>query len=66
MKTYLNTTHNRVSKINKKYRIILDMMWSMMSYVDLSSSFYGYTLQTTTYLLKRVLIKSVDKTPYEI
>ena len=38
----------------------------MMSFVDLPISFWGYALETTTYILNRIPTKSVVSTPYEI
>ncbi|CAL2256801.1 unnamed protein product [Prunus armeniaca] len=38
----------------------------MMSYIDLLVSFWGYALQTATYLLNRVPSKSVPRTTYEM
>ena len=38
----------------------------MVSYTDLLISLWGYALLTATYILNRVLSKSVPKIPYEI
>lgn len=38
----------------------------MMSYSDLPKSFWGYALETTTYILNLVPSKSVPKTPSEL
>ena len=38
----------------------------MMSNSELPKSFWGYALETAVYLLKRVLSKLVEATPYEI
>ena len=42
------------------------MVRSMMSQSDLPISFWGYALETATFLLNRVPLKAVEKTPYEI
>ncbi|KAK8985022.1 hypothetical protein V6N11_082641 [Hibiscus sabdariffa] len=42
------------------------MVRSMMSQSDLSTSFWGYALETTTFTLNRVPSKSVQKTPHEM
>ena len=47
-------------------RTLLDMVRSMMSLTDLPLSFWGYTLETTTFTLNRAPSKSVETTPYEI
>ena len=46
--------------------IILDMVRSMMSQSDLSISFWGYALETVTFLLNKVPLKAIEWTPYEI
>jgi len=45
---------------------LLDMVRSMMSYVDFPPFFCCYDLQATTYFLNRVLSKSIDKILYKI
>ena len=45
---------------------MLNMVRSMMRFVNLSISFWGYTLETTCYILNKISSKSVDKTSYEI
>ena len=42
------------------------MVWSMMGFVGLPISFWGYALESACHILNRVLSKSVAKTPYEI
>ena len=42
------------------------MVRSMLSYLILSISFWGYALNTTMYLLNLVHSKSVPKTPVEL
>ena len=44
----------------------MDMVRSMMSFATLPVSFWGYTLETSCYVLNRVPSKSVNKTPYEM
>ena len=56
--------HNGVSE--RRNRTLLDMVRSMMSYTDLSISFWGHAILTAAYLLNRVPSKSVSSTPYEI
>ena len=45
---------------------LLDIVQSMMSLNDLPLSFWGYALDTTTFMLKRAPSKSVETTPYEL
>ena len=45
---------------------LLDMMRSMMSLTDLPLSFWGYALETTTFMLKKAPSKSVETTSYEL
>ena len=47
-------------------RTLLNMMRSMFSYSSLPSSFWGYALQTTMYILNVVSSKPVTKTPLEL
>ena len=47
-------------------RTLLDMVRSMLSYLLLPVSFWGYAFETTIYLLDRVPSKLVPKTPYEM
>ena len=42
------------------------MVRSMMSQADLSTSFWGYALETTAFMLNRTPTKAAEKTPYEI
>ena len=42
------------------------MVRSMMSYSDLPDSFWGYTLETSVYILNLVPSKSVPSTPIEL
>ena len=42
------------------------MVRSMLSYLSLPVSFWGYALETTAYLLNNVPSKSVPKTSYEM
>ena len=42
------------------------MVRSMMSFTDLSLSFWGYALETVALTLNRAPSKSVETTPYEL
>ena len=70
MELFHNSLHlvhhsgNRVSE--RRNRTLLDMVRSMMSHSDLSTTFWGYALETAAFTLNRVPSKSVQKTPYEI
>ena len=55
---------NGVSEMRN--RTLLDMARSMLSYSSLPESFWGYALETTTYILNLVPSKSVSKTPTEL
>ena len=50
----------------RRNRTLLDMVRSMMSQSDLPISFWGYALETATFILNRVQSKAVKKTPYDI
>ncbi|MDF3587742.1 hypothetical protein P3S20_24575, partial [Enterobacter hormaechei] len=50
----------------RRNRTLMDMVRLMLSYTDMSISFWGYALETAAYLLNRVPSKSVPKTPYEM
>ena len=47
-------------------RTLLDMVRSMMSLINLPLLFWGYTLETAAFMLKRAPSKSVETTPYEL
>ena len=47
-------------------RTLLDMVRSMLTYSSLPILFWGYALETATYLLNLVPSKSVSKTPTEL
>ena len=47
-------------------RTLLDMVRYMMSLTDLPQSFWGYALETATFMLNRAPSKSVETTPYEL
>ena len=47
-------------------KTLLDMIWSMMSYSTLPTTFWGYALLTVCYLLNNVSSKSVPKTHHEL
>ena len=42
------------------------MVRSMMRFAGLPIFLWGYALESTCYILNRVLSKSINKTPYEI
>ena len=44
----------------------MDMVRSMMCFTDLSVSFWGYVLETATYIWNKMTSKSITSTPYEI
>ena len=50
----------------RRNRTLLDMVRSMMSQTDLPISFWGYALETASFILNRFPSKVVEKTPYEI
>ena len=50
----------------RRNQALLDMVRSMMAHANLSISFWGHALLTTTYILKRVPSKSVTATTYEL
>ena len=55
---------NGVAK--RRNRTLLDMVRSMLSYSSLLISFWGYALETSTYLLNLIPSKSISKTPTEL
>ncbi|KAK9033562.1 hypothetical protein V6N11_049749 [Hibiscus sabdariffa] len=50
----------------RRNRTLLDMVRSMMSHIDLPTSFWGYAVETAAFTLNRVPSKSVQKTPHEM
>ena len=50
----------------RRNRTLMDMVRSMISYSTLPLSLWMEALKTTIHILKRVLSKSVPKTPYEL
>ena len=50
----------------RRNRTLLYMVRSMLSYSSLPISFWGYALETATYLLNLIPSKSVSKTPTEL
>ena len=44
-------------------RTLLDIVQSMMFRTDLPLQFWGYALETTTFMLNRAPSKSVEMTP---
>ncbi|KAL4376604.1 hypothetical protein GQ457_02G024260 [Hibiscus cannabinus] len=47
-------------------QILLDMLRSMMSLNDISTSFWGHALEASAFTLNHVPSKSVQKTPHEM
>ncbi|GJU42696.1 retrotransposon protein, putative, ty1-copia subclass [Tanacetum coccineum] len=56
--------HNGVSE--RRNRILLDMVHSMMSQTTLPKSFWDYALESAARILNMVPTNKVDKTPYEV
>ena len=52
--------------VERRNRTLLDMVKSMLSYLTLPISFWGYALNTAMYLLNLVPLKSVLKIPIEL
>ncbi|KAL0295897.1 UNVERIFIED_CONTAM: Retrovirus-related Pol polyprotein from transposon TNT 1-94 [Sesamum angustifolium] len=50
----------------RRNRILLDMIRSMMSFTELPLSFWGYALETAAKLLNIAPSKTVAQTPYQI
>ena len=50
----------------RRNRTLLDMVRLMLSYSSLPISFWGYALETATYLFYLIPFKSVSKTPTEL
>ena len=50
----------------RRNRTLLDMVRSMMSYIDFPLQMWGYALLTAGHTLNRLHSKSVEATPYEI
>ena len=59
-------TPQRNGVSERRNHTLLDMVRPMMSLTELSLSFLGYALETTTFTLNRVPSKSVETTPYEL
>ena len=55
---------NGVAK--RRNMTLLDMVRSILSYLTLPISFWGYALNTAMYLLNLVPLKFVPKTPVEL
>ena len=55
---------NSVSE--RRHRTLLDIVRFMMSFAQLPDSFWGYAVETATYILNMVPSKSVSETPYEL
>ena len=52
--------------VERRNRILMDMVRSMISITKLPQSLWGEALQTAMYILNRVPSKSVPKTPFEL
>ena len=50
----------------RRNRTLLDMVRSMMSFLSLPLSFWGYAIQCALYILNVVPSKSIQKTPMEL
>ena len=50
----------------RRNRMLMDMIRSMMSYSTLPKNLWSYALKTANYLLNRVPSKAVQKTPFEL
>jgi hypothetical protein len=59
-------TPQRNGVSERRNRTLLDMVRSMISWLDLPLLFWGYVLETTAFTLNKVPSKSIVKTPYEI
>ncbi|KAL0394489.1 UNVERIFIED_CONTAM: hypothetical protein Slati_4415100 [Sesamum latifolium] len=62
--------HSRTPQLNgvaeRRNQTLLDIVWSMMSFMELPLSFRGYALETAAKLLNIAPSKSVPNSPYEI
>ena len=59
-------TPQRNGVSERRNRILLDMVRSMMYLTDLLLSFWGYALETVAFTLNRAPSKSVETTAYEL
>ena len=50
----------------RRNRTLMEMVRSMISFSSLPNSFWGYALQTASYILNVMPSKSVPKTPLEL
>ncbi|KAA0045342.1 gag/pol protein [Cucumis melo var. makuwa] len=50
----------------RRNRILLDIVRSMMNYAQLPSLFWGYAIETAVHILNNVPSKSVSETPLEL
>ena len=60
------TNLSNVSAVSYTPSTLLDIVWSMMYFMDLLIFFWRYALETTAYILNKVPTKSVSNTSYEI
>ena len=59
-------TAQQIGVAERRNRTLLDMVRSLLSYSSLPISFWGYALNTATYLLNLIPSKSVSKTHTEL
>ena len=52
--------------VERRNRMLKDMVRSMISHSNLPKSLWGEALKTTVYILNRVPTKATVKTPYEL
>ena len=57
-------TPQRYGVSERRNHTLLDTVRSMMSLIGLPLSFWGYALETTSFVLNRAPSKSVETTPY--
>ncbi|KAL0298106.1 UNVERIFIED_CONTAM: hypothetical protein Sangu_3161500, partial [Sesamum angustifolium] len=50
----------------RRNRTLLDMVWSMINFTELSLSFWGYALEMAAKLLNIAPSKAVAQIPYQI
>lgn len=62
----MSGTPQRDGMAKRMNRILLDMVRSMLSYLQLPISFLGYALQKTYYILNDEPTKVAPKTPYKL
>ena len=50
----------------RRNRILLDMVQSIIGFTNLPILFWGYTLKSACYILNKVSNKSISKIPHEM